>query len=421
MSPRRQSHYEAAEPLVPRDAAPPPDLAVFSGTAHSAEQASDMLRRAGAQCNLITPATSCNALAEGWEIAFSAFLVDVARDTYRASASDREERTDVREDQRGGLRSLGRTPLDRLGMALGVSWLPQQSYRVDDGSDAHYCCYKATGSYLHFDGRAITISNEKQVDLRRFGGDTMAIEADARRNGRSPEIRLLQDRRNILSLAVTKARLRALRDLGVRAGYTIEELGRPFVVARAVFTGRTEDPVLRREFALMHARSAMWPGGAADRLYGPAERQRLTVRAEAAPAQQLTGPEAVAAVQRFAQGPGLAAAPRAATAPPRAPEPAPASPPSPAAVPHGGAREAGYESAARMRFGRAKGLCLFEASDADLSWYADALAAMVADPRRARYRADNEQHLQEVQAEILRRSEEPSGFDEEDPMPEGWR
>ena len=419
MTARRHSHRESVEDLDTSGASRSPDLAVFSGTAHTADEATEVLRRAAERSNLVTPATSCNALVEGWEIAFSAFLVDVDRDTYRASASDREERTDVREDQRGGLRALGRTPLDRLGMALGVSWLPEQSYRVDDGSDALYCCYKATGSYLHFDGRPITISNEKQIDLRRFGWDTQVIEADARRNERSPETRLMHDRRNILSLAVTKARLRALRDLGVRSGYTPDELARPFVVARAVFTGRSEDPVLRREFALMRAKAAM---GSAAALYGPPERRRLTMRAEASPAQ-LSQPSAIAAVQRFAAGPGLAS--RAATPPPKAAT-APESPtPPPAAVPpvRNSARdsEPGQESTVRMRFGRAKGLCLFEASDADLAWYLDQMVASLNNPSKARYRADNERHMEEVRDEIERRAEAPAGFDEDEPLPDGWR
>jgi hypothetical protein len=55
-----------------------------------------------------------------------------------------------------------------------------------------------------------------------------------------------------------------------------------------------------------------------------------------------------------------------------------------------------------VRFGRDKGKRLSEV--ADLSWYRRAIAESVEDPSRERYRAQNEAHLDEVDAEIARRS-----------------
>jgi hypothetical protein len=54
-----------------------------------------------------------------------------------------------------------------------------------------------------------------------------------------------------------------------------------------------------------------------------------------------------------------------------------------------------------VRFGRDKGKRLSEV--ADLSWYRRAIAESVEDPSRERYRAQNEAHLAEVDAEIARR------------------
>jgi len=55
-----------------------------------------------------------------------------------------------------------------------------------------------------------------------------------------------------------------------------------------------------------------------------------------------------------------------------------------------------------VRFGRDKGKRLSEV--ADLSWYRRAIAESVEDPSRERYRAQNEAHLVEVDAEIAGRT-----------------
>jgi hypothetical protein len=72
--------------------------------------------------------------------------------------------------------------------------------------------------------------------------------------------------------AETKAKLRAIASMGVKRSYKPSELGKPFAVARLMFDGHSEDPVLRREFALMKARRAI-DGRAA--LYGGDAPRRL--------------------------------------------------------------------------------------------------------------------------------------------------
>src|SRR5579883_2677532 len=56
-----------------------------------------------------------------------------------------------------------------------------------------------------------------------------------------------------------------------------------------------------------------------------------------------------------------------------------------------------------MRFGRAKGTPLRQADSADLEWYAGALAESIANPDKARFRADNERHLADVREELASR------------------
>ena len=57
-----------------------------------------------------------------------------------------------------------------------------------------------------------------------------------------------------------------------------------------------------------------------------------------------------------------------------------------------------------MRFGRAKGTRLVDADVDGLEWYASALSRSIDDPEKTRYREANQQHLDEVRAELSRRN-----------------
>ncbi len=60
-----------------------------------------------------------------------------------------------------------------------------------------------------------------------------------------------------------------------------------------------------------------------------------------------------------------------------------------------------------MRFGRCKGVPLSQATEADLEWYAAAIAKSIADPSKAQYRDDNERQLDAVRVERERRAMQP--------------
>src|SRR5690606_41429138 len=63
--------------------------------------------------------------------------------------------------------------------------------------------------------------------------------------------------------------------MGVKRSYAPAELQNPFAVARLTWTGQTDDPELRREFARMHA-ERMLDGTAA--LYGASPASALPER-----------------------------------------------------------------------------------------------------------------------------------------------
>ena len=87
---------------------------------------------------------------------------------------------------------------------------------------------------------------------------------------KDPTRQIREMRLHILSHAESKAKLRALRSLGIKTSFTQEELKLPFAVARLMWTGRTADPELRRMFAEKQADAMI---GANAALYGSPPRQ----------------------------------------------------------------------------------------------------------------------------------------------------
>lgn len=190
--------------------------------------------------HLVTSATAVGELPPGCTLALSSVFVDPARECY---------------DLPGGKKGLGKVALDRISASMGISWDPVRSRRLDNGSDPHYCHYLAVGHYRSFDGSPLTVTGEVEIDARDGSPQFNEIREKAERANRADggASQILELRKFILRHAQSKAKHRAVRSLGIQTSYTAAELEKPFVVARPMFTGHSEDPELRREFAKMSA------------------------------------------------------------------------------------------------------------------------------------------------------------------------
>ncbi len=209
---------------------------------------STQLAKLQEHCNLVSPATTAPSLPEGCEVAVSLVRISDA-DTYSTG---------------GGKKGLAKAALEQIAGAAGVTWDPALCRRVDDRRDPHYCAVEVVGYVRGFDGSVRTITGDKELDLREGSPNADAIRSKAR-DGKDAEKQLREMRQHIQSHAYSKAKLRAIRSLGVRTGYTDAELAKPFAVARLMFTGPTSDPALRREFARMQATAMV---GGMSQLYG---------------------------------------------------------------------------------------------------------------------------------------------------------
>lgn len=241
----------------------------LSGTYHDAGALDGALHAAASRAHLISPAPAFGQLPAGFGVRLAAVRVDSRTETYPIP---------------GGTKvGLSKVALDKIGHALGLSWDPVQSRRLDDGRDPRYCRYRAVGSYLGPDGIRHFVSAEKELDLRDGSPTVEGLNDQQRSKGKGDATRQIRElRMHILSHAETKARLRAIRSMGIRTSYDKDELERPFVAAQVMFTGQTDDPELRREFAKLQAQAAL--GGTSMLFGGPPAGTHLLPAEPPAPA-----------------------------------------------------------------------------------------------------------------------------------------
>lgn len=349
-----------------------------TGAFRDAKDVTARLQFAAQNYHLISPATACGAVPEGCSIALSTVLVDIEAETY---------------DQ-GGKRGLGKTALDKIAAAAGISWDARLSGRLDDGSDANYCMWRAIGTLRHLDGTIVQLVGSKEMDLRPGSPQVLALEERAAAKKRDASAQIREMRLHIVAHAESKARLRAIRSLGVRSAYSRDELKKPFVIAKIMWTGQSDDPELRRAFAMKQA-DAMLSGTRS--LYGEtapaplpsvAGMPRLGARRPPPIGSSIEDDgDVVDATANTERAPAAQAAP----------------PPS---EPKNGAAPAPADGPV-AKFGKSKGHPITSMSDEDLDWYAGAIRKSVDDPEKSRYRASNEAHLKEVLAELERRNGVP--------------
>ncbi len=236
------------------------------GQSYDAGAVNKLLEDAMATAHLVSPATVCGALPPGCEVAISLVQVD--------PNSDRGGPGDV-VDVGGGKLALSGHVLKRIAAAAGVSWDMNASGRLDNGSDPHYAHYRAVGLVRNFDGSVRAVSGEVEIDMREGSPQIEAMEKRARSDASKVANQVRDIRLFILRHAETKAKLRAIADMGVKRSYTPAELRKPFKVARLMWTGHSNDPELRRIFAEKTADAMI---GATSMLYGgqPAPQVRPT-------------------------------------------------------------------------------------------------------------------------------------------------
>lgn len=372
----------------------------IGGTYTNPKTLNEMLRWVQQNAFLIAPAAACSQLPPGCAVALTTVWFNPDTDAHSVG---------------GSKLSLLKHALEQLAVAAGVAFDPDRSGRVDDGSDPHYCHWRAVGAWRHLDGSILPIIGDKEIDLRNGSSQVDSIMADAR--GSNDAERADRGKKNVLAIraliaahAQTKAELRAIRkSLSIRT-YTAQELlGRPFVAAKLMYLGHSTDPQIARENAAA-IRTQMLGGALA--LFGPPPQAQQQAAQQYVPmlppvrlAPQLTphAPPPVGTVaDAYADDEGSGPLPFAGEAPaqpapvPTAPTPQPARQAAPQAA-------SGGRSGVIMKFGRAKDTAIEDAADRDLEWYGDAVEKSANDPAKSRFRDSNLADLAAIRAEQAKR------------------
>ncbi len=257
---QQQASAPAQRPAV--SIATTEQLSALAGSYTDPKQAMEVMRTAAQLAHLVTPQTSVPMLPLGCVIATSLVWVDPDRDTYGIPSKD------------STTRGLDKTALARISAAAGVDWHPSMSRRLDNGKDPYYVRWRSVGYVRSFDGSQRTLVGNVEIDLRDGAPEALECEKldregkdSTKRDANGVPKELVVKRKFIVRLAESKARNRAIRDLGVRTSYERAELQeKPFTIARIMFTGHSDDPALKLAFAQMIGQSFM-AGRAA--LFGP--------------------------------------------------------------------------------------------------------------------------------------------------------
>lgn len=141
---------------------------------------------------------------------------------------------------------LLRPAVDKIANAAGVVTVETRCIAFS----RDYCEWIATRQMRGLDGSPVRATCSRVIDLRPGSAYRKSLEAKAKAKGRDPMSQVNEILAMLGAHAETKARLRADRGLlGIRT-YTPEELQRPFIVAKLMFTGKTDDPALKQMFAM---------------------------------------------------------------------------------------------------------------------------------------------------------------------------
>lgn len=248
-------------------------------------------------CHVLALSSRTSALAPSHGVAFAEILID---------ADDRS--CQVYHDaavMTPGHVALTKQGLDLIAACAGIVWLPT-SRRVDGRSIQNLWEYHVDGAITGYDGTPQILPGTAEVDLRdgsaQIGEWTPSkwrglAMRNSRMRKRDPKASLqltingwddkkvLLYRKHGLRVSETKAKNAAIRTLGLKATYTVDELQQPFVVFRVIYLPDMTDHAVKQMVTANALRGASI-------LYMPtAPPAATTQEADAAPTDPLLRPD----------------------------------------------------------------------------------------------------------------------------------
>lgn len=166
----------------------------------------------------------------------------------------------------GGSLLIGKPKLDAIAAAAGISWT--QERRIDGGRHPHYVEMEVKGRMVDFDGTVRELTGHKVIDLRQdvggvAGKDYAEIvhKAKTARKPRDPGPQLMEARKFIAEIAVSKAKNRAIASaLAFKRSYTRAELRKPFIIPKLTLDASDERSRRAIEAQMVGATAALYGG-----------------------------------------------------------------------------------------------------------------------------------------------------------------
>lgn len=213
--------------------------------------------------NVLAPVTRLQYLPPGYQVAIRVVHFTMGGEWKAPQGGKQSNGTWYAVD--GGAFALLKTPLRQLLAAAGGS---VETFRMDDRSSGAFWEFQARVKVRTMDGTWRTITATKDLDLRDNSPVVESWVKNAQRNGQEggASKRILQAREAGGRMCEAKAVNAAIRDaLGLKASYTREEAGRPFMFPLLVYTPTSE--------AALQMQAAVELGVVAQ-VYGPSAQGR---------------------------------------------------------------------------------------------------------------------------------------------------
>jgi hypothetical protein len=212
--------------------------ALPTGLIHKPEELAAQLEQMTKHYHVLSPAIAVSNLAEGYGANLALVKIDstITMDEFgNGQGPDCYFSKSMHKDV--NKRSLNKQGVMKIADAAGVQWMPGHCRRTDDRRTKNYWSWTYAGTVRTHDGQVKVLQGSKTVDLR--DGSAAALDMKS-------EIALRKARAMGDELAETKAMLRASRNVGIRASYTVEELKKPFLIVRFSFTPDMSDPEIKK-------------------------------------------------------------------------------------------------------------------------------------------------------------------------------
>lgn len=202
------------------------------------EELAAQMTAMAAHYNVLSPAIAVAEMAPGYGANLAVVQIDpaVTLDADRKSGVGPDcywSRSLFRDENK---RALNKQGLLKIAQAAGIQWDRRFCRRTDDGRERYLWRWEYAGWLRTHDGQLAPVQGSRELDLRDGSPEAAGMSTN----------QLTKARASGNEACETKAMQRAIRTLGIRQVYTVDELRKPFLIVRFSFTPDMEDPEIKK-------------------------------------------------------------------------------------------------------------------------------------------------------------------------------